>query len=39
VDVISATVSREFTEREKAKAANKTTAKPEAKVAKKTAAA
>jgi ParB family chromosome partitioning protein len=39
VDVISAAVSKEFAEREKAKAAKKTIAKPEGKVAKKTAVA
>ena len=39
VDVISAAVSKEFADREKVKAAKKTTAKPEGKVAKKTAAA
>ena len=39
VDVISAAVSKEFAERERAKTAKKTTAKPEGKVAKKTAAA
>ena len=39
VDVISAAVSKEFVEREKAKAAKTTTARPEGKVAKKTAAA
>ena len=39
VEVISAAVSKEFAERERAKTARKTTAKPEGKVAKKTAAA
>jgi ParB family transcriptional regulator, chromosome partitioning protein len=39
VDVISTAVSKEFAEREKAKAAKKASTKPEGKVAKKTAAA
>jgi hypothetical protein len=39
VDVIGAAVSKEFAESEKAKAAKKTTANPQEKVTKKTAAA
>jgi len=39
VDVINTAVSKEFAERERAKAAKKATSKPEGKVAKKTAAA